>query len=105
MMTKTPEQGRRGFCLMSAGSRHTTTTLGAGSSFCVKPFGRLGGSYSGPRGGETIISGPGERLRGALSGQGLLGFALIWLLVAGVSLRVYAQFLGGGTRWATPQPR
>jgi hypothetical protein len=26
---------------------------------------------------------------------GLLGFALIWLLVAGVSLRVYAQFL----RW------
>lgn len=27
--------------------------------------------------------------------RGLLGFALIWLLVAGVSLRVYAQFL----RW------
>jgi hypothetical protein len=27
--------------------------------------------------------------------RGLLGFALIWLLVAGVSLRLYAQFL----RW------
>jgi hypothetical protein len=30
--------------------------------------------------------------------RGLLGFVLIWLLVAGVSLRVYAQFL----RWWHP---